>query len=432
MGLMVLSPVVHAQVNIKSQTEESDSNWFELSDTDQLISNTDGDFGTGDVITPTPEPTTTPVVDTLPDTGTQVDSNIPIVRTFQENIVSIEERLINSETTPEFVKSIVTTLGLPTATAVGFSLAFLPAILTLIPLILSPQLLFLLLGAVFGEQKNVWGIIMDSKTKKPIPFAVVRLFEQNSTAQITQKVSDLEGRYGFVLSEGKYRIEVSQSGYETFKKDIDIETDEELFTEDIMLEKESYANPLKAFTRAFSDLKGLTFKYSIYLVAIGFIFSILSLIIQSSFISQLLFIFYAATLLLYVYIRFKKNRTWGVILDSKTGLRVSGATIRLFDPKNSLADTQLSDTQGRFGFLADPGKYSLLVSASGYSFPSNKQSDLNPNEENKKLLDVDVKKPKWLNLSILLDPGESGENFEPVAPSAAPPQPSNLLSPFSG
>ncbi|KXK26556.1 MAG: hypothetical protein TR69_WS6001000562 [candidate division WS6 bacterium OLB20] len=429
MGLMFLTSVVSAQVNINSKTEDSDSQFFELSDTDQLVSNTGGEFTPGDT-TPTP---TTPPINQLPDTGTQVDSNIPVVRTFQEQIVTIEERLINSETTPEFIKNIVTTLGLPTATAVGFSLAFLPAILTLIPLILSPQLLFLLLGAVFGEQKNVWGIVMDSKTKKAVPFAVVRLFEQNSTAQITQKVSDLEGRYGFVLSEGKYRIEVSQSGYTTFKKDITIASDEELFTEDIMLEKETYDSPLKAITRAFSDIKALTFKYSIYLVIIGFVFSVLSLIIQSSFISQLLFLFYLGTLLLYVYIRFRKNRTWGVILDSQTGLRISGATIRLFDPQNSLADTQLSDTQGRFGFLADPGQYSLLVSASGYSFPSQKQKDLHKNDDNKKLLDVHVKKPKWLNLAILLDPGESDSDAEqPAASVKAPSQPSNLLSPFAG
>ncbi len=421
----VLNPTsIQAQVNIDSKTDDDDSQYFELSDTDDIVIN-EGDFSSGDIIVPT--------VSVLPDTGTQPNSNIPVVRSTQEQIVSIEERIINSETTPEILKTIIRGLGLPTATAVGFSLAFLPAILTFIPLLLSPQLLFLLLGAIFGEQKNIWGIVMDAKTKKAIPFAIIRLFEQNSTAQITQKVSDLEGRYGFVLSAGKYRVEVSQSGYTTFKKDIFIESDEDVFTEDIPLEKEAYTSVGKYFTNILSNLKGFTFKYSIYLVGIGFIFSLLSLIVQSSLISQLLFIFYTATLLLYVYIKFRKNRTWGIIVDSTTGYRIAGATIRLFDPQNSLADTQLSDKKGRFGFLVDPGKYSLLIKASGYSFPSQKQIDLRRNKTNSYLLDLNVKKPKWLNLTILLDPGEqisSKEALESVQPGSAQGS-SNLLSPFS-
>lgn len=413
---------VSAQVNINSKTTEGDNEWYELSDPEFS-------YETGELVIPTGTVIATPAPTTTTD-GNQNTGSGPI-NIIKQTFSSIESTLVENSGTPVFFREVVKTLGLPAVSTLSISLAFLPALLSLIPLILSPQLLLLLLGVIFGEQKNVWGIISDQKTKKPIPFAVVRLFEKRSTAQISQKVSDLEGRYGFVLSTGRYRVEVSQSGYQTYKQDIVIKDEEELFAEDIELAVSTEKSPGKVFQNFFAWLKKFSFKYSIYFAGVGFVFSIISLVLQANTLNAFIFLFYLGLILLYIYIKFiKNNRTWGVIVASDSGLRVAGATIRLFDPKNSLADTQLSDSKGRFGFLVDPGKYSLLVKAPGYNFPSVNQDDYKRTAGNKDLLEVNIKKPRWLNMVIKLDPesGSARSNNDSII--SKPAAGDKLLTPF--
>ncbi|MCA9381369.1 carboxypeptidase regulatory-like domain-containing protein, partial [Candidatus Dojkabacteria bacterium] len=93
-----------------------------------------------------------------------------------------------------------------------------------------------LFGVVLGkESSSPWGVVTSGVDNKPISFAVCQIFTQGSQFKITQTISDLEGRYGFILSPGQYRLEVKQSGYKEFKKDITINEGEESFIYDIKL-----------------------------------------------------------------------------------------------------------------------------------------------------------------------------------------------------
>lgn len=86
--------------------------------------------------------------------------------------------------------------------------------------------------------------------------------------------------------------------------------------------------------------------------------------------------------LLYVLFRFgyfwlvpltiaKRRTPWGVAFDSVTGKPIRGAIVRIFAREfDKLKETQVTDSQGRFGFLVDVGEYYVHVAKPGFVFPS--------------------------------------------------------------
>jgi len=58
-----------------------------------------------------------------------------------------------------------------------------------------------------------WGTVFDSITKKPISLVLVRLMDGVNKRVIETKVTDREGRFGFIVATGKYYIFVSKEGY---------------------------------------------------------------------------------------------------------------------------------------------------------------------------------------------------------------------------
>ncbi|MBU0597775.1 carboxypeptidase regulatory-like domain-containing protein [Patescibacteria group bacterium] len=67
----------------------------------------------------------------------------------------------------------------------------------------------------------------------------------------------------------------------------------------------------------------------------------------------------------------KRRKSWGVVFDSITGRPVPRAVVRIFTREfNKLKESQITDKEGRFGFLIDKGVYYATVTCPGYIFPS--------------------------------------------------------------
>ena len=58
-----------------------------------------------------------------------------------------------------------------------------------------------------------WGTVFDSVTKKPIDLVLVRLLTGSNKKVMETKVTDRDGRFGFIVPAGKYYIFVSKEGY---------------------------------------------------------------------------------------------------------------------------------------------------------------------------------------------------------------------------
>ncbi|MEP7104067.1 MAG: carboxypeptidase-like regulatory domain-containing protein [Candidatus Dojkabacteria bacterium] len=409
-----------AQVNINS-SENTKPKYYEL--TDSIIN-----FSSA-------SPTENNINNDFLNIFTQPDVDANGNITYKTIFSSIEQMIKDSPFIPEGIKQFILTNGLPTSVSFGVSLFILPLLLSFLPLLLAPQLLLVLLASIFGERKNVLGIVYDIKTTKPIPFVVVRVFRAGSTQLIIQKITDLQGRYGFVLSEGKYRVSINHSGYEKFQKDIEIKEDVDLFAEDIPLGTGKNVTFIQNISIYYRKVRDFLLKNSVWLSVVGFIFAIIGFYLKRTALDLALLILYSLVLGFYLLIRVKNaKRRWGVVKDSLTGLAISGAFVRVFDKKNSLSDTQITDDSGRYSFYVDPGDYSLFAQAYGYKFPAENQTTEVKTVNNSQLLGFTAGRSQWLDKQILVDPDKNGTTkpvYNVTNAKVLPYKSDNLISPFN-
>jgi 5-hydroxyisourate hydrolase-like protein (transthyretin family) len=60
-----------------------------------------------------------------------------------------------------------------------------------------------------------WGVVLDKKTGKPVPNAVVRLFESRYNKLIDTVLTDSRGRYALLLGPNVYQTRFDKRGYAT-------------------------------------------------------------------------------------------------------------------------------------------------------------------------------------------------------------------------
>ncbi len=82
----------------------------------------------------------------------------------------------------------------------------------------------------------------------------------------------------------------------------------------------------------------------------------------------------------------KKRKTWGQVYNSLTKLPVDLALVRLLDGKTKkVLQSRVTDIQGRYFFITEPGNYVIEVTKPGFSFPSNLLQGI---KSDGKLLDI--------------------------------------------
>lgn len=65
--------------------------------------------------------------------------------------------------------------------------------------------------------------------------------------------------------------------------------------------------------------------------------------------------------------RLKKRKPWGRVINHLTGKPIAGASVKILDAAfKKVKETQITDHEGRFGFLVSPGEYFIKVSKGGF------------------------------------------------------------------
>ncbi len=271
------------------------------------------------------------------------------------------------------------------ATLVGAAaVAALSNPLGIVDLILLPLRLWSLLLAAFGFKKrhHPWGTVYDSVTKQPIDPAYVILTDLQGN-EIGTSITDIDGRYGFSVPAGTYRITANKTNFEFPSKKLLGKTEDELYpdlylgdiitttedgeviTKNIPMDQQNFdwnefAKTEQKRLSYFKKTDVLIARISTIFFAVGFSIAAISLIAKHSTYNSLVFVVYLVLFLVRQYSPAYKAK--GSVTDSATGQPLPFGIIRL----NSVATGQeithkVADRLGNYYALVANGTYNVTV-----------------------------------------------------------------------
>ena len=305
---------------------------------------------------------------------------------LKEEVTKIAQKVRESETAKVIEQgSKVIALGAATIlivpkTAFDF-FSFLKQVFTLItelPLLLSRFFFFIL--TLFGIKKRSkpWGVVYDSLTKQPIDPAIVTLIRVDGEhrGEEQQKITDFEGRFGFLVERGTYLIRVEKKDYLfpskiLFGKTSDGERDNLYFGSEITFEKPDLisvdipldpvsfnwnqaAKPVLYHATPFFFQENFLMKF-IYL---GFFLTVVAYVLNPAPLNL-------ASILLYLAVfairKFIKPKRWGVVYN-KTDQRVLPlVNVRAFQEMGVYDGICITDQSGRYYLYLKKGIHFIKV-----------------------------------------------------------------------
>jgi len=289
------------------------------------------------------------------------------------------ERVADTIKNPE-VKKTASQVVAPTA--IGIVAVSAVSVVSWSNLLSLLQFLFLQPLLLLGKKKREkWGQVYNSLNKLPIDLAMVRLVDQSTGRIVQSRVTDAQGRYIFSAKPGKYKIAVTKDGLvfpsallKEFKTDgtrADIYHGEaiEVSEENAMVAVNIPIDPVGATAgpRRLAVQKFLR-RLQVFLSWAGLIVTAISFYISRQWYVGVLLV--AHLFLFFVFKRLavsKKPKGWGIVYDVASRRPIARVIARLFDSQfNKLVATQVTDSRGRYYFLAGENKYYMTYSHAAY------------------------------------------------------------------
>lgn len=319
-----------------------------------------------------------------------IEPEAPIIKNIQNVAENIGAQTIyQAKVATEEVKKVIDNpkvekaneqIALPTIATVavantGTAISFLNLLNYLRFLTTQPLLL------LNRRKQKGWGRVYHAFSKLPVDLAIIRLLDAKTKKIVQTRVTDKEGRYAFIVSEGKYLISVTKPGFvfpskylKTAKADagmVDIYHEEtiEIGKEGATVAANIPLDPIeKAVVSKKIALKKLFIKINHMVAISGMVLSLGSFIISPT---KLLGGFLLAQIFLYFLFRRlslpKKPKTWGSIYDRKTRESIKQVVVRIFETQyNKLLETQITDGKGRYVFLVGRSSYYVTFEKEGY------------------------------------------------------------------
>ncbi|PIP26193.1 MAG: hypothetical protein COX31_03610 [Candidatus Moranbacteria bacterium CG23_combo_of_CG06-09_8_20_14_all_40_16] len=219
-----------------------------------------------------------------------------------------------------------------------------------------------------------WGTVFDSYTKAPLSGAVVLLIEGNAGEVKETIITDKQGRFGFLATEGVYLLKVSRGNYQL---DITREFDSlygqlyvnqpfaisrgQLININVALNLEGFnwreytQRMIQKYTSKFALLKKYLFNV-IYIA--GFIYSAVIIYFFPTFLNIAFFILYVALL---AYTILNNYQKYGVVVDADTGQPVPFALVSVHNQAGERMAFAVTDVLSRYFLLLENGDYIVKV-----------------------------------------------------------------------
>ena len=235
-----------------------------------------------------------------------------------------------------------------------------------------------------GIKKRItyWGVVYDSVTKQPLDPANVILKDMKGNF-VASAITDIDGRYGFLVQKGLYMLEAKKTNYSFPSKkftgkgkdevysdiysgeEIEIKKEGEVLAQNIPLDPikfdwNEFAKKDKTFMKFFSKWDIWVREFSDLSFVVGFIIAIIAFIFAPYPYNTIIFVVYMFLLLLRV--MGLKPKSFGHIVDGKTGNPLSFAILRIIMPStNTEVGHKVADAYGRYYCLIPKGKYVIKI-----------------------------------------------------------------------
>ena len=240
-----------------------------------------------------------------------------------------------------------------------------------------------LMGLGIRRKSRPWGTVYDSVTKQPIDPAYITA--RDSTGRVVaEAVTDVDGRYGFLLPDGVYYISAKKTNYSFPSKKLDGRQADELYNDlyfgepvtvkggqvidkNIPLDQVNFDWNEQNKTQVNSS-NSPTFHtrherpvaiISNYAYAVGLIISVVAVAIQHSAFNILILISYA---LILIFLKWSaKPKRLGNVFD-KQHKPLSYAIIRVTTPDKMVTlRSCVSDAEGRYYCIVPKGEYVIEI-----------------------------------------------------------------------
>jgi hypothetical protein len=306
---------------------------------------------------------------------------VAILGTTTAEIIVGAQKILESKTGDAVAKTI-TTAGVVGGGLAATGVFALNSTVVADLLFLPFKLWALLLSALGLKRRNrPWGTVYDSVTKQPIDPAYVVLNKIGSKEE-NVSITDLDGRYGFLVSPGQYLLTANKTNYifpsqklagKTednlygnlyFGEAIDIQTMGAVISKNIPLDPvkfdwNEFVKGDKKMMKFYSKREKLMRIITDWIFRLGFVISLLSLFLVSAPYNYIIFGLY---LLLTAFRKFGIKQKASGSLTEKDGTPLSYAIVRVMEPGlNVQISSKVADKIGRYYCLVPKGKYYVKI-----------------------------------------------------------------------
>ncbi|TSC84058.1 MAG: Uncharacterized protein G01um101413_861 [Parcubacteria group bacterium Gr01-1014_13] len=269
------------------------------------------------------------------------------------------------------------------------------------------RLLFLQPLMLLGWRKRAkWGLVYNALNKLPVDLATVRLINLETNRVVQSKVTDGKGRFIFMVNPGKYRLEVQKNNFifpskflEGYKGDgqkVDIYHGEAIevlkpasITASVPLDPMgAQKKPARLVWEKIARRLQVVISWS------GIFITAASLYISPKwYIAALLGVH---IVFFFIFRRLAlppKPKNWGIISDDTNKAPIGRVIARLFNSQfNKLVDTQITDADGKYYFMAGDSKYYITYEHKAYHPQKTDIIDLEGKDADVLTVDVRLKK----------------------------------------
>jgi len=287
-------------------------------------------------------------------------------------------KLINTPEGSAITKSI-STLGIVSALSVPLiSVSFSDLWLMLL------RFLGLLMGALGLKKKSrSWGTVYDSVTKRPLDPVYVSLINSETGKEVSSAITDLDGRYGFLVMPGKYKLVAQKTNYIQpsvkmagkvfdevyndlyFGEELLITQEGQIISKNIPMDSLSFDwnefAKIKMNVNTFMKGRDITWaKISSVIFFIGAVVAFVAVFAAPEPYNYIIAgIYVLAYLLNYLVFQTKKS---GTLTEGSTGAPLSFAIISIFREGETVPLTKkIADKFGAYYALVPNGKYSIKI-----------------------------------------------------------------------